>query len=137
MVDFNLEQRDATPTTLLIAFKGGRKAKNEFKKKALVSEWHLYSQIFRFRSEGVYLHVKIWVDVLLFHELFDLFTTFNQLPDFFGQDPHFQTGVWNLWNFIWIIFLLPRKPKFKQSNISLLTWPLLNSCLHLGQGIHL
>lgn len=38
----------------------------------------------------VYLQVEVWVDVLLLHQLFDLFTPLDQLPDFFRQDPHVQ-----------------------------------------------
>ncbi len=56
----------------------------------------------------MYLQVEIWVDVLLLHQLFDLFTALNQLPDFFREDSHFQVGIRNLRNLLQLIFLLPR-----------------------------
>lgn len=47
-----------------------------------------------------YLHVHIWVDVLLLHQLLDLLPTLHQLPDLFGQDSHVQVGIRNLWHFL-------------------------------------
>lgn len=38
----------------------------------------------------LYLQVGVWVDVLLFHQLFDLFTSLHQLPNLFGQNPQLQ-----------------------------------------------
>lgn len=43
-----------------------------------------------------YLHVRVWVDVLLLHQLFDLLATLHQLPDLFGQDSHVQVRIGNL-----------------------------------------
>ncbi len=57
----------------------------------------------------MYLHIEVWVDVLLFHQLFDLLTPLDQLPDFFGQDSHLQVRIRNLGNLLRLILLLPRK----------------------------
>lgn len=55
------------------------------------------------------LHVEIWIDVLLLHELLHLLTPFHQLPDFFRQDSHFQARIWNFRNLLWLVLLVRRK----------------------------
>ena len=61
-----------------------------------------------------YLHVEIRIDVLLLHQLFDLFSPFDQFSDFFGQDSHFQIGIWNFRNFLCLVLLLPWKKMLKK-----------------------
>lgn len=63
-----------------------------------------------------YLQVSVWVDVLLFHQLFDLFTPLHQLPDLFGQDSHVQVGVWDLRDLLGLVFLLPWKQQEEVSS---------------------
>lgn len=70
---------------------------------------------------NVYLHVEIRVDVLLFHELLDLFTPFDQLSDFLGQDSHFQVGIGNLRNLLRLVHLLPWTQESEVLNFSLVT----------------
>lgn len=86
----------------------------------------------------VYLHVEVWVDVLLFHQLFDLFTPLDQLPDFFGQDSHLQVCIWNFGNLLRPVLLLPWKQEleftWKSGSLHLCTWafgPIHKACLVL------
>lgn len=53
----------------------------------------------------MYLHVKIWVDVMLLHQLFDLFTPLHELPDLLWQDSHFQAGIWDIRNLLRLAYL--------------------------------
>lgn len=56
--------------------------------------------------------MEVWVDILLLHELFDLFTPLNKLSYFFGQNSHFQTGIRNLRNLLNLIDLFIGEKSF-------------------------
>lgn len=56
-------------------------------------------------GDSSYLHVKVWVDVRLLHQLFDLSTALHQLTDLLGKNSHLKLRVWKLRNLISILIL--------------------------------